>query len=92
MDPKIVQELKPRNGSSVGRLTPRQFDVLQLIAQGHNNGAIANGAIAEALIVSEKSVENHINSIFHELEILRTGPAHPRVVPVLKHLEETKER
>ena len=85
MDPSIVQGLQPRVGTKIGRLTPRQLDVLRLIAQGYNNTGIA-----ENLVISPKSVENSINAIFQELEIPREGPVHPRVTAVLMYLEETQ--
>ena len=84
MDPTIVQGLQPRVGTKIGRLTPRQLDVLRLIAQGYNNTGIV-----EKLVISAKSVENIINAIFQELEIPRQGHVHPRVTAVLTYLEET---
>ncbi len=83
MDPIIVQRLQPRAGTRVLGLTPRQLDVLGLIAQGYNNAGIA-----EKLVIGEKSVENIINAIFQELDISRQGPVHPRVMAVLKYLKD----
>lgn len=85
MDPTIVQGLQPRVGTRVGRLTPRQQDVLRLMAQGYNNAGIA-----ENLVIGQKSVENLINMIFQELEVPREGQVHPRVMAVLTYLEEAQ--
>lgn len=85
MDPSVIEGLSPRSNSRVGRLTPRQSEVLELIAQGYNNAGIA-----QKLVIGEKSVENLINLIFQELGITRNEPIHPRVKAVLTYLEETK--
>lgn len=85
MDPTIIQELQPRAGTRIGRLTSRPLDVLRLMAQGYNNAGIA-----KKLVIGQKSVENLINAIFQELEIAREGPIHPRVMAVLAYLEETR--
>ena len=85
MDAAIIQALRPRAGGRIDGLSPRQLEVLQLIAQGYNNVGIA-----ERLVISEKSVENNINVLFQELEIPRQGPINPRVMAVLAYLEETR--
>jgi DNA-binding NarL/FixJ family response regulator len=54
------------------------------MAKGHNNAAIA-----KALVLEEKSVENHINAIFGQLNLSRNNAAHPRVKAVLLYLQET---
>lgn len=88
LDPAVALGLHPREGSRLARLTPRQLEVLGLMAQGYNNAAIA-----EQLVLSEKSVENYINAIYQELNIFRTEePVHPRVRAVLAYLQESGER
>ena len=67
------------------RLTPRQLEVLRLLAHGHNNAAIA-----EDLVIAEKSVENVVNAIFHRLAIPQTGSLHPRVMAALTYLETSR--
>lgn len=67
----------------LARLTKRQREVLSLMAQGYNNEAIAR-----ALVLEEKSVENHINRIFGQLQLGRDRTAHPRVTAVLLYLRE----
>ena len=85
MDPVVIQGLRPRPNTTVGRLTPRQREVLELITQGYNNAGIA-----QKLVITQKSVENTINAIFQELGITRSEPINPRVKAVLTYLEETR--
>ena len=59
MDPTVVNSLKPRKGSVTSGLTPRQQEVLTMMAQGYNNAAIA-----QKLVLGTKSVENCINAIY----------------------------
>ena len=68
-------------------LTPRQREVLGLIAQG-----LSNSAIAQQLTLSEKSVENQINLVYQNLGIQRTGSGsnHPRVLAVLRYLHDSR--
>ena len=60
------------------------MEVLSLMAKGYNNAAIA-----KSLVLEEKSVENHINAIFGQLNLSRDNAAHPRVKAVLLYLQET---
>lgn len=87
LDSAIVEGLRPTVNSAVERLTLRQREVLELMAQGYNNAAIA-----ERIAISEKSVENYINVIFQELEISREEPIHPRVKAVLTYLQQSHSR
>ena len=87
LDPAIVEGLRPAVNSPVEHLTVRQREVLELMAQGYKNAAIA-----ERLTVSEKSIENYINAIFQELGITREDPVHPRVKAVLTYLQQTRSR
>src|SRR3990172_4745027 len=86
MDPSVVERLGQRD-SRLGALTKRQLEVLSLMAKGHNNAAIAR-----ALVLEEKSVENHINAIFGQLNLSRDNSAHPRVKAVLLYLPENPEQ
>jgi DNA-binding NarL/FixJ family response regulator len=85
MDPAVVERLGQRD-SRLGALTKRQLEVLSLMAKGYNNAAIAR-----SLVLEEKSVENHINAIFGQLNLSRDNAAHPRVKAVLLYLQETPE-
>ncbi len=84
IDPRIVEVLvtaRSRKVSSVDRLTPRERDVMALVAQGYNNASVA-----ERLVVSEKAVAKHINSIFTKLDLGTSDDLHHRVVAVLRWL------
>ena len=82
LDPLVVESLGRRE-TRLSALTRRQLEVLSLMARGYNNAAIAR-----ALVLEEKSVENHINAIFGQLNLSRDRAAHPRVKAVLLYLQE----
>jgi len=82
LDPVVVESLGRRD-SRLSALTRRQLEVLSLMAKGHNNASIAR-----ALVLEEKSVENHINAIFGQLNLSRDQAAHPRVKAVLLYLQD----
>ena len=84
LDPEVVGSLKPRQGSFTSRLTPRQQEVLSLMAQGYNNAAIA-----EKLVLGHKSVENYINAIYQELNLTQSQSVHPRVSAVLSYIQDS---
>jgi len=84
LDPAVMESLGRRE-SRLSALTRRQLEVLSLMAKGYNNAAIAR-----ALVLEEKSVENHINAIFGQLNLSRDNAAHPRVKAVLLYLRETQ--
>jgi DNA-binding NarL/FixJ family response regulator len=84
LDPLVVESLGRRD-TRLSALTRRQIEVLSLMAKGYNNAAIAR-----ALVLEEKSVENHINAIFGQLNLSRDNAAHPRVKAVLLYLQETQ--
>ena len=84
MDPCVVNSMKPRSGSLTGRLTPRQQEVLAMMAKGYNNAAIA-----EKLVLGTKSVENYINAIYQELSLSHDGTLHPRVQAVLNYIRDS---
>jgi DNA-binding NarL/FixJ family response regulator len=65
----------------VSRLTPRESEVLELMAQGRSNGAIA-----EALFLSYGAVEKHVTSIFGKLALAPDAGDHRRVLAVLRYL------
>ena len=81
VDTKIVDvlvEARSRTDSTVGALTPREQEVLAAIAEGLNNAAVA-----EALVIGEKAVAKHINSIFSKLGLAGGDDSHRRVKAVL---------
>jgi DNA-binding NarL/FixJ family response regulator len=87
IDPKVVEALVARRTrlaeSPVARLTPREVDVLQEMAQGK-----ANPAIAESLSLSESAVEKHVSSIFAKLGLSEERHLHRRVAAVLAFLKD----
>jgi DNA-binding NarL/FixJ family response regulator len=86
LDPQVVAGGKPRPGGRLGRLTPRQREILQLVAQG-----LTNAAIAERLVLAEKSVENQLTTVYEHLGIdRRDGAVHARVQAVLAYLRESR--
>ncbi len=87
LDPAVVAGLRPRQGSAVARLTPRQYEVLELIAQGYNNAAIA-----QRLGLAEKSVETYINVVYQQLQLSGEKEAHARVKATLLYLKDSQVR
>lgn len=84
LDPALLAKMKPRRGSAVAALTDRQFEVLQLLAQG-----LSNAGIGERLGITEKSVQNHVNAIYGTLGIDSDPERNPRVSAALRLLEGT---
>lgn len=83
IDPDVVARLvaRGRRDRTLDRLTDRERDVLELMAQGRSNLAIA-----QALVLSDKTVETHVGHIFSKLGIESTGQEHRRVLAVLTAL------
>lgn len=71
-------ESPPFDTASLHRLTARENEVLSQVAQGKNNAAIA-----EALVLSERGVEKHINSLFRKLDLTDEHRVNRRVMAVL---------
>jgi DNA-binding NarL/FixJ family response regulator len=83
MDPEVVTALLVRRSSDapLARLTPRERDVLALMAEGRSNNAIAR-----RLFVSEKAVSKHCTSIFAKLDLPPSESDNRRVLAVLTYL------
>jgi DNA-binding NarL/FixJ family response regulator len=85
VDPKVVESLVAARGRSthspLEHLTPRESEVLAEIAQGKNNSAVA-----ASLVLSERAVEKHINSLFSKLGLTEEPDVHRRVKAVLLYL------
>jgi len=84
LDPEVVTQLMgaSRHSDALTGLTPREREVLALMAEGRTNSAIAT-----ALTVSEGAVEKHIANIFAKLDLHATSSDHRRVLAVLRYLE-----
>jgi DNA-binding NarL/FixJ family response regulator len=81
LDPEVVAQVLARSRSPLASLTPREREVLALMAEGRSNVAIAT-----ALSVGEGAVEKYINSIFSKLDLTPTDSDHRRVLAVLRYL------
>jgi DNA-binding NarL/FixJ family response regulator len=90
IDPKVVEVLVAARAkasrSPLARLTPRETEILGEMAQGKNNAAIA-----ATLVLSERAVEKHINSIFSKLGLSEDVDTNRRVKAVLLFLSERSE-
>jgi DNA-binding NarL/FixJ family response regulator len=84
LDPEVVTQLlgASRRTDVLRTLTPRESDVLALMAEGHSNSSIAR-----SLVISDGAVEKHIGNIFGKLSLLPSDTGHRRVLAVLRYLE-----
>ncbi|MEW2402758.1 response regulator transcription factor [Streptomyces sp. NPDC046862] len=81
VDPEVVRQMLRRRRDPLARLTPREREVLALVAQGRSNGAIAR-----ELVVTEAAVGKHIGSILSKLDLPPADETHRRVLAVLAFL------
>jgi DNA-binding NarL/FixJ family response regulator len=83
LDPKLVSQLLARGHGTdgVGRLSPREREVLGLIAKGRSNQAIAG-----KLVITQRAVEKHVASIFDKLGLPESVDDHRRVLAALRYL------
>jgi DNA-binding NarL/FixJ family response regulator len=83
LDPEVVGHLlgRRRRDDPLEELTPREREVLALMAEGRSNQAIA-----EQLVVTERAVEKHVTSIFGKLDLAPAPEDHRRVLAVLTFL------
>ncbi|ALC20126.1 response regulator [Streptomyces pristinaespiralis] len=81
VDPEVVRQLIRRRRDPLERLTPREREVLGLVAEGKSNNAIAR-----QLVVSEAAVGKHIGSILAKLDLPPADETHRRVLAVLTYL------
>jgi DNA-binding NarL/FixJ family response regulator len=85
LDAEVVAQLFSRRRAKgpLERLTPRELEVLQLMAEGRSNAAIGT-----ALVLRVGAVEKHIASIFTKLQLPQSGTDHRRVLAVLTYLQQ----
>jgi DNA-binding NarL/FixJ family response regulator len=83
VDPTIVSRLlgRRRQTSALDGLTAREREVLELLAEG-----LSNRAIAERLVIAERTVEAHVKQIFQKLDLDANPDSHRRVLAVLTYL------
>ncbi|MFE7030554.1 response regulator [Streptomyces sp. NPDC057621] len=81
LDPEVVRRLLRRRHDPLQHLTPREREVLALMAEGRSNGAIAR-----TLVVSEAAIGKHINGILTKLNLPLEEGTHRRVAAVLAYL------
>ncbi|WP_207844400.1 response regulator transcription factor [Williamsia soli] len=83
MDPEVVSQLMSRRRADdpIRSLTPRESEVLRLMAEG-----LGNADIARKLVVSDTAVSKHIGNIFAKLGLATSDTGHRRVLAVLAHL------
>jgi DNA-binding NarL/FixJ family response regulator len=83
LDPEVVSQLvgRARRDDPIDELTPREREVLELMAEGRSNNAIA-----EHMVVTERAVEKHVTSIFGKLGLAPAPEDHRRVLAVLAFL------
>ncbi len=84
IDPEVVAQLlaRTRQHKPLEDLSPREREVLELMAEGRSNGAIAS-----TLVITQRAVEKHVKSIFQKLRLPPADTDHRRVLAVLRFLE-----
>ncbi|KKW66203.1 LuxR C-terminal-related transcriptional regulator [Mycolicibacterium elephantis] len=83
LDPEVVRQLmgSSRDKSALDRLTPREHEVLALMAEGHSNSGLA-----QQLSITERAVEKHVSAVFAKLDLPPSPTHHRRVLAVVAYL------
>ena len=81
LDPEVVSQLMVKRSSPLDRLTPREREVLALMAEG-----LGNTAIGDKLVISDGAVHKHVGNVFLKLDLPPTDSGHRRVLAVLAYL------
>jgi DNA-binding NarL/FixJ family response regulator len=84
LDPEVISQMLGRRRAvdPLDQLTPREREVLTLMAEGRSNRAIAAD-----LVITERAIEKHVTSIFAKLDLPATEEDHRRVLAVLRYLK-----
>jgi DNA-binding NarL/FixJ family response regulator len=84
-DPEVIRRLlaATTHTDPLTRLTPREREVLEKVAQGHTNAGIA-----ETLFISRSAVEKHLNAIFEKLELTTDGGYSRRALAIIRYLQD----
>ncbi|MEU9110491.1 response regulator transcription factor [Streptomyces sp. NPDC048483] len=84
MDPQVISQLLARRARDrpMGRLTPREVEVMELVAEGRSNAAIAS-----RLVITERAVAKHTSNIFGKLQLPPSDDDNRRVLAVLAYLD-----
>jgi DNA-binding NarL/FixJ family response regulator len=84
IDPEVVSQLlaRTRRQKPIAELTPREREVLGLMAEGRSNAAIA-----DKLVITQRAVEKHVKNIFQKLRLTPAETDHRRVLAVLRYLD-----
>jgi DNA-binding NarL/FixJ family response regulator len=82
LDPQVVRELLVRRTDPLAALTPRETEVMQLMAEGRTNAGIA-----QRLVIGVGAVEKNVTAIFQKLALEGSGSDHRRVLAVLAYLQ-----
>jgi DNA-binding NarL/FixJ family response regulator len=85
LDPEVVAQLfqRRREDGPLERLTPREREVLELMAEGRSNAGIA-----QSLVLTVGAVEKHVQSILSKLDLPQSATDHRRVLAVLAYLQQ----
>jgi len=86
MDPEVVRQLVVRRSGPLDELTPREREVLELMAEGRSNAAVA-----ARLVITESAVEKHVRRIFAKLNLPPSDENHRRVLAVLAFLSSRQD-
>ena len=87
LDPDVISQLFARRGDPMNRLSPRERDVMALMAEGRSNAGIADG-----LFLSESAVTKYINNIFTKLDLASDAADNRRVLAVVRFLSPRKDQ
>jgi DNA-binding NarL/FixJ family response regulator len=88
LDPDVVAQLfsRRREDGPLERLTPRELEVLSLMAEGRSNAGIA-----DSLVLTVGAVEKHVQSILSKLDLPQSPTDHRRVLAVLAYLQQSED-